>query len=288
MNKFAVSTRSCVLLLMLACTAAFAAASREKNAGQAGPSVDGYQLVWADEFNKDGCPDPNNWTYEHGFARNKELQWYQPENAICENGWLIIEARRQIKPNPYYDPQSNNWKRKRKNAHYTSACLKTTGLGEWTFGRFEIRARIDARQGLWPAIWTLGSARQWPGCGEIDLMEYYDNSILANACWSDGNKKIRWDSSKKPITEFNDRQWALKVHIWTMQWDQKEIRLYVDQTLLNTIEIEKTLHPQLAISPFHEPHYILLNLAIGSTGGDPSKTTFPSRFEIDYVRVYQK
>lgn len=251
-----------------------------------------YKLVWADEFDKDGRPDPNNWMYEQGFVRNEELQWYQPDNARCERGLLIIEARRERLPNPNYDPDSNNWRRSRQHAEYTSACLKTSGLHNWTFGRFEMRGRIDTRAGLWPAFWTLGSARPWPGCGETDIMEYYRGLLLANACWAGERRWTAvWDDLKKPITDFGDpAEWSSKFHVWRMDWDKDHIRLYVDDELLNTIELSKTVNrtPDKA-NPFHEPHYILLNLAIGGTnGGDPSPTEFPARFEIDYVRVYQK
>jgi len=251
-----------------------------------------YKLVWADEFNRDGRPDPNNWTYEQGFVRNEELQWYQPDNARCENGMLIIEARRERLPNPDYDPDSNNWRRGRRYAEYTSACLKTSGLHNWTFGRFEMRGRIDTRAGLWPAFWTLGSARGWPGCGEIDIMEYYRGLLLANTCWAGERRWAAiWDDLKKPITEFGDpAEWSSKFHVWRMDWDKDNIKLYVDDELLNTIELSKTINrtPDKT-NPFHEPHYILLNLAIGGTnGGDPSPTEFPARFEIDYVRVYRK
>ena len=252
---------------------------------------DGYKLVWADEFNVDGRPDPNNWTYEHGFVRNEELQWYQPENATCKDGLLVIEGKRERRANPNYDPDSNSWRRKRRYAEYTSACLKTKGLHQWTYGRFEMRGRIDVRPGLWPAFWTLGSARSWPGCGEIDIMEFYRGMLLANACWASGQQwRPVWDDLRKPITEFTDPDWASKFHIWRMDWDEDAIKLYVDDELLNTIELSKTINqtPDGA-NPFSEPHYILLNLAIGgANGGDPSQTQFPSRFEIDYVRVYQK
>ncbi|HSV98928.1 MAG TPA: glycoside hydrolase family 16 protein [Sedimentisphaerales bacterium] len=250
----------------------------------------GYQLVWADEFNKDGRPDPNNWVYENGFERNEELQWYQPDNAVCKDGLLVIEARRERKPNPGYEPNSNSWRRNRQFIEYTSSCVKTIGRHSWTFGRFEMRGRIDTRPGLWPAFWTLGSARHWPGCGEIDIMEYYRGMLLANACWAGERRwSAVWDDLKKPITDF-DADWSSRFHIWRMDWDKDSIKLYVDDELLNTIELNKTINrtPDKA-NPFHEPHYILLNLAIGGTnGGDPSATEFPARFEIDYVRVYQK
>jgi len=250
----------------------------------------GYTLAWADEFNKDGRPDPNNWVYENGFERNEELQWYQPDNAVCKEGLLVIEARRERKPNPNYDPNSNSWRRNRQFIEYTSSCVKTIGRHSWTFGRFEMRGRIDTRPGLWPAFWTLGSARGWPGCGEIDIMEYYRGMLLANACWAGERRwSAIWDDLKKPITDF-DPDWSSRFHIWRMDWDKDNIRLYVDDELLNTIELSKTINrtPDKA-NPFHEPHYILLNLAIGgANGGDPSATQFPARFEIDYVRVYQK
>lgn len=280
-----------LLAMGLVMIAALGCASKPHKAVLPKPAVEdtAWNLVFADEFDTEGRPDPDNWTYERGFVRNNELQWYQPENAFCENGWLVIEGRREKKPNPNYRPESRRWQRSREYAEYTSACLLTRGLHEWTYGRFEIRAKIDARPGLWPAIWTLGSARRWPGCGEIDIMEYYDNSILANACWSDGTRNPAWDTVKKPLTDFGGFEWASKPHTWRMDWDRESIRLYVDDILLNTIEIDRTVHPDLEISPFREPHYLLLNLAIGgSQGGDPSDIPFPSRYEIDYVRVYQK
>ncbi len=251
----------------------------------------GYRRVWADEFDRDGRPDPRNWAYEDGFVRNEELQWYQPENAVCKGGFLVIEGRRERKPNPRHRAGSRNWKESRESAEYTSSSLITRGLHQWTYGRFEMRGRIDTRAGLWPAFWTLGSARPWPGCGEIDIMEYYKGTLLANACWgSDKPWTPVWDSFRKPITEFPDPDWSSKFHIWRMDWDEESIRLFVDGQLLNTIELKKTANRDAeGKNPFREPHYIILNLAIGGkAGGDPSRTEFPSRFEVDYVRVYQK
>lgn len=256
--------------------------------------VDGatdYRLAWADEFNKDGRPEPNNWTYERGFVRNEEAQWYRAENARCENGLLIIEARRERKANPNYDSRSRSWRRSRQYAEYTSASLTTRRLHSWTYGRFEMRGRIDTRAGMWPAFWTLGSARGWPGCGEIDIMEFYRGMLLANACWASGQRwRPIWDDLRKPITEFGDPEWSSKFHVWRMDWDKENIKLYVDDELLNTIDLSETINKTPdGVNPFHEPHYILLNLAIGGTnGGDPSQTKFPARFEVDYVRVYQK
>jgi beta-glucanase (GH16 family) len=253
---------------------------------------DGYRLVWSDEFNVDGRPDPKKWTYEHGFVRNNELQWYQKENAFCKDGRLVIEGRRERKANPNYKKGAGGWKQSRKFIEYTSSCLITKGLASWKYGRFEIKARIKTQNGLWPAIWFLGVEGEWPSNGEIDLMEFYGGKILANACWGTKARwKAKWDDFKKPVKSFGDPKWDEKFHVWRMDWDEKSIKLYVDDLLLNTIDVTKTINPtdRGPKNPFRQKHYMLINLAIGGkAGGDPSKTKFPTRYEIEYVRVYQK
>ena len=248
-------------------------------------------LVWADEFDRDGLPDPANWGYEEGYVRNRELQWYQRENAVCRDGCLVIEGRRERKPNPGHRPGSRDWRQSREFIEYSSACLITRGKHAWQFGRFEIRARIVAADGLWPAIWFLGVDGRWPDNGEIDLMEYYDDSILANACWGgEPRGQPVWDNAKVPLASLGGPDWDKKFHVWRMDWDEKQIALYVDDHLLNTIDLTKTRNPpgRGPANPFHQPHYLLVNLAIGGTqGGDPSQSPFPTRYEIDYVRVYR-
>ncbi|PSR54615.1 beta-glucanase [Adhaeribacter arboris] len=251
----------------------------------------GWQLIWADEFNTPGRPNPNNWNFEKGFVRNLEAQIYQPENAWCENGYLIIEARREQKQNPAYQANSTDWRTNREFAAYTSASLTTQGKHQWQYGRWEMRGKIDIRPGMWPAFWTLGVSGEWPRNGEIDIMEYYRDSLLANVAWGTAKQyQAKWSTTKKAITSFNDPNWAQKFHVWRMDWDEKYIRLYVDGLLLNEVNLTKTVNQDgTGINPFHQPQYMLLNLAIGgANGGNPSKTTFPVRFEVDYVRVYQK
>jgi beta-glucanase (GH16 family) len=248
-----------------------------------------YQLVWQDEFDEEGKPSTSNWNFEEGFVRNNEHQWYQPENAFCKDGFLIIEARKEQRPNPNYTPESDNWKESREFIEYTSSSLRTKGLHAWQYGRFEIRAKIDTSPGMWPAFWTLGEKGSWPACGEIDIMEYYRGMILANAAWAGPEDKTMWDDLKKDVDSFNDPNWANEFHIWRMDWDETAIKLYVDDILLNTIELEKTVNQRSNIeNPMKQPHYIIINLAIGgNNGGDPSATEFPRKYIIDYVRVYQ-
>jgi beta-glucanase (GH16 family) len=252
------------------------------------PSYPGYSLVWADEFSRTGEPDPTRWTYEHGFVRNRELQWYQPQNARQADGLLIIEARRERVPNPRYQAGAGDW-RNREYAEYSSASLMTRGLHSWRYGRFEMRGRIDTRAGLWPAFWTLGTAGDWPHNGEIDIMEYYRGILLANVAWG-GAKRFEaiWADSRKPIDSFKG-DWSNRFHVWRMDWDERAIVLSVDGEPLNEVLLSRTVNQDgTAANPFHQPQYLLLNLAVGGTqGGDPSKTAFPARFEVDYVRVYQ-
>jgi len=253
----------------------------------------GYHLLWADEFNTGEQPNDRFWSHEQGFVRNKELQWYHSDNASISNGLLVIEGRRQEVKNTRYKNSSKDWRYNRKKAWYTSSCIKTKDKFSFQYGIMEVRARIDTSMGMWPAIWTLGVDNRWPANGEVDQLEYYrinnEATILANAAWANDQMKPVWDSAKIPFKSFVDEEpdWADKFHIWKMEWTEKYIRLYLDDRLLNEIDLSKTLNAD-GTNPFHQPQYILLNLAIGANGGDPANTTFPRNYEVDYVRVYQK
>ena len=247
------------------------------------------KLVWHDEFNINGAPNPANWSFERGFARNHELQWYQPENAFCTNGLLVIEARREHKPNPNYIVGSDDWQTRREWIDYTSASLISRRRQQFKYGRFEMRARIDTRLGSWPAFWTLGTSRgtDWPACGEVDIMEYYTGTVLANFGFSlDGRTK--WLANKKPLAELGDAAWSKQFHIWTMDWDEQKINLLLDGKLMNHLDLTDADNADGG-NPFHQPIYFILNQAVGGdNGGDPSQTKFPIRYEIDWVRVYQR
>jgi beta-glucanase (GH16 family) len=250
---------------------------------------DGYQLVWNDEFDVDGRPNAANWKYENGFVRNEELQWYQPDNARVEGGLLVIEGRRERVTNPNYQAGSTDWKTNRQYAEYTSASLLTSGLHSWQFGRWEMRGRIVAKAGLWPAWWSLGTSGEWPSNGEVDIMEFYNGKVLANvACGTTTRWVAKWDSVTKDVSSFGDPAWDTKFHFWRMDWDDQKIDLYLDDVLLNTTDLASMLNPD-GNSPFRQTHYMILNLAIGgANGGNPAATPFPTRYEVDYVRVFQK
>lgn len=259
---------------------------------------DDYKLVWSDEFDYSGAPDSTVWNFENGFARNEELQWYQKENAYCKDGLLIIEAKSEKRENPIYEEGSNDWRRSRRFIECTSSSVTTSGKKEFLYGRFEVRARIPVGKGAWPAIWTLGNAMEWPSCGEIDIMEFYRKNnvphILANACWGTEQRwNAKWQSKAVPFSHFLEKNpdWASEFHIWRMDWDETSIKLYLDSELLNEIFLKDTYNGSLGNNknPFMQPHYILLNLAVGGiNGGATVPEAFPMRYEIDYVRVYQK
>jgi beta-glucanase (GH16 family) len=221
-------------------------------------------------------------------VRNNELQWYQPENAVCTNGLLLIEARREHKPNPDYSSNNPNWRADRRWIEYTSASLTSRRLQEFTCGKFEMRARIDTRLGSWPAFWTLGDTPGvgWPACGEVDIMEYYTGKVLANIGYG-LNGHIKWSSIRKPIADLGGEAWSKQFHTWSMEWDPQKIDLLLDGTLMNHLELDSADNADHG-NPFHSPVYFILNQAIGGEcGGDPAQTDFPVRYEIDWVRVYQ-
>lgn len=256
-----------------------------------------YKLVWSEEFNTEGKVDTVVWNFEHGFVRNNEDQWYQEDNAFCQNGKLVIVAKNEEKPNPNYLVKSQDWRHNRSLIEYTSASINTRGKKEFRYGRFEIRAKIPTQRGAWPAIWTLGRNKPWPSNGEIDIMEYYliNNipHVLANVAWgTDRPYQAIWDSQTVPLSEFLsiDPDWGNKFHVWRMDWTEEAIRLYLDDRLMNEILLKNTQNGSIGnySNPFKQPHYILLNLAIGGDhGGKPDREAFPLRYEIDYVRVYQ-
>jgi beta-glucanase (GH16 family) len=240
----------------------------------------GWKLVWADEFDTDGLPDSTKWGYD--TVRNKdgwynnELQYYaanRPENARVEGGRLIITARKEsLTTQPDYGGQA-----------YTSARLLTRGKIDWTYGFFEIRAKLPCGMGAWPAIWTLGSRGTWPDDGEIDIMEqtgWGPGKILGTAHMKDFNG----GNGKGGSTQITDTCGSF--HNYQVKWTQDAIVWGIDG--VTYAQYVKMPGAAYGSWPFDFPQYMLLNLAIGGTlGGTPDDSLFPMQMEVDYVRVYQ-
>jgi beta-glucanase (GH16 family) len=253
----------------------------------------GMKLVFREDFNYGGVPNPEIWSCETGFQRNEELQWYQSKNTNCKNGCLVIEGKKENFPNHNYIPESKSWRTNRQNVNYTAASLISKDKKSWLCGRFEVRARIDTPMGAVPAIGTLGIDKEWPSCGEVDMLEFYRPdgvpSIWANvASGTNVRYKGKWDSVKKTLPSLitKDKRCPEKFHICHMDWNKDSINLYVDNELLNTTLLSETINTD-GNNPFLQPHHLLLNLALGANGGDPSQSRFPITFEVEYVHVYQ-
>jgi beta-glucanase (GH16 family) len=250
-----------------------------------------WKLVWSDEFDRPGQPDPKKWTYENGFVRNEELQFYtvgRRENARVENGCLVIEARREDWRNPKYQPKGRSWMQTREKALYTSASLTTENLASWQYGRFEIRAQVTAGKGTWPAIWMLGTNINkvgWPACGELDIMEFLGKdplTIHGTIHYADPQKKGGHLSSGKSTKTTVPA--ANGFHLYAMEWNEKTIELFCDGQKYHSFDLDQAgTGPD---NPFRKPQYLLLNLALGGWGGPIDDQAMPQRYIIDYVRVY--
>jgi beta-glucanase (GH16 family) len=255
-----------------------------------------WKLVWSDEFDKPGLPDPNKWKYEVGFIRNNEQQYYTQsrlENARVENGKLIIEAKAEHFKNPDFDPTRKDSKRARNSkeaAEYTSASITTRGKFDWTYGRLEVRAKLPSGRGTWPAIWMLGSNSSqlgWPAAGEIDIMEFVGfepNVVHANI----HTRKYNHVQKTGKGSQISVPEASTSFHVYALEWFPDRLDFFVDEKKYFTYANEGSGKDAW---PYDKPQFLILNLAIGGAWGgakgiDPS--IFPARYEIDYVRIYQK
>ncbi|WP_137167047.1 glycoside hydrolase family 16 protein [Salinimonas lutimaris] len=280
---------------------------------------DDWTLVWQDEFSAPDI-DTQRWSFEENCwgGGNNEQQCYtaREQNAFIEDGKLIIRALREDftgADNPDGNSQSQ------RTLPYTSARLRSLNKGDWTYGRFEINARLPFGQGTWPAIWMLPSDYRygsWAASGEIDIMEAV-------------NLKASSDDPATPDTQENrihgtlhyGRQWPGNVysgaayrlpgninpadgfHEYAVEWEEGEIRWYVDdvhyatQTADGWYSQYQDTSGQWATAPspapFNERFHLLLNLAVGGSWaanvneGGIDESVFPQQMAIDYVRVYE-
>jgi beta-glucanase (GH16 family) len=258
------------------------------------PAVGGdWKLVWSDEFDKPGLPDPTKWNFEQGFIRNHEAQYYtrnRLQNARVEDGMLIIEARKERFPNSAYDPKAPEGSRNsRQFAEYTSASLTTRDRASWKSGRIEVRAKLPPGKGTWPAIWTLGTNMAqvgWPACGEIDIMEFvgFDPGIIHANIHTRKYNHIQKTGKGSQITV---RDCSDSFHIYALEWDSQALSFFVDDKKYFTYTNEGSGKDAW---PYDADQFLILNLAIGGDWGGAKgidESAFPQKYYIDYVRVYQ-
>jgi beta-glucanase (GH16 family) len=253
-----------------------------------------WKLVWFDEFDYQGLPDPAKWDYEEWcFAKNEEEQFYKRatlKNSRVEKDCLIIEAHKERTLNPKYNQDSKIWGADREFAEYTSASLITRNIVSWKYGRIEVRAKQPSGRGTWPAIWMLGDNDNkvgWPRCGEIDIMEFvgYQPDLVHGTVHTNYNniKKNKGVGAKILVPGISDN-----FHIYSIEWDSREIKFFVDDIHYHTYSNNDQGEE---FWPFDQKFYLILNLAIGGVWGGIEgidDTIFPARFEVDYVRVYQR
>ena len=239
-------------------------------------SYPGLALKWSDEFNGNTLNDAT-WNYETGGNGwgNNELEYYTNRNKnsfITKGGYLVMEARREV-------IGSNN---------YSSARLQTKGKEEFTYGRMDIRAKLPKGQGIWPAIWMLGSnisTLSWPACGEIDIMEllgHEPNKVYGTMHWGDagGPSTHIGGNFTLPTEDFSQ-----KFHVFSIVRDASKIEWYVDG-----IKYFTGYKTNVAGNyPFDQPFFFILNIAEGGNwpGNPDANTVFPQRMIVDYVRVFE-
>ncbi|RED48992.1 glycoside hydrolase family 16 protein [Seonamhaeicola aphaedonensis] len=234
----------------------------------------GPQLIWSDEFDGNGMPNASKWTFDIGDGcpnlcgwGNSELQHYtdRSENVKVEDGVLKISARKESY----------------QGAQYTSARLITKGKFEFTYGKVDVRAKLPASKGTWPAIWLLGSNIDtvgWPVCGEIDIMEQTGdnkNKVLGTCHWSNNGSNASYG------LESNISNASSEFHVYSMEWTETFIKIFLDDVEFYEITLNESL-------PFNKNFFLILNVAMGGTlGGTVDSGFTEDTMEIDYVRVYQ-
>lgn len=285
--------------------------------GMAEPPA-GYELVWADEFDYTGAPDPAKWTHEIGGGGwgNNEKQVYTDslDNSRADGEKLIIEVQ-----------QDNEG----RTPNYTSARLVTRGMGEWKYGRIEARAKMPTATGTWSAIWMLAAEdiygdNYWPDNGEIDILEHvgYEEDPLFKAIKNDPQLPNvhstlhtikRNHLSGQGIGESTFVPDATSAfHVYGMTWTEDKLEFDVNGVVYHTV-LKEDVVPQRnppddpwEFWPFKEKFYLILNIAIGGNWGGHFNSTiypedspygtngidhdavWPQRMEVDYIRVYQQ
>jgi|GEM_PF-6320915 len=241
-----------------------------------------WELVWSDEF--DGTSlDANKWSFQTGDGcpdlcgwGNNELQWYQSDNISVSDGLLTITAREE----------------QAGGKNYTSSRIRTINRGDWTYGRFEIRAKMPEGKGLWPALWMLPTDPSiygvWAASGEIDIVEVLGDkpeealgTLHYGGSWPDNQKNGA--TFALPQGSFSD-----DFHVFAVEWFETEIRWFIDDQQYATITNWSSSGGAFP-APFDVDFHILMNVAVGGNlPGNPDATTsFPQAMQVDYVRVYE-
>ncbi|MBN2795612.1 MAG: glycoside hydrolase family 16 protein [Clostridia bacterium] len=239
-----------------------------------------YELVWSDEFDYEGLPDDEKWSYDTGGSGfgNHELQYYTSDaNAYVANGFLTITARKEAY----------------KNMDYTSSRMITKNKGDWLYGLIEVKAKLPEGTGTWPAIWMLPTDWKygnWPDSGEIDIMEHvgYEMGKIHGTIHTESYNHMKGTQLGKSVI----REDAHEIfHLYKIEWLPDKIKFYVDDKLYFVYKPYNLVNcPTEAEWPFDQRFHLLLNIAVGGDWGGAKgvdDSIFPQEMVVDYVRVYQ-
>jgi len=263
----------------------FTNCNSDRKSSKKTPPAEKYELIWADEFDKDGLPNSQNWSYDVGDGcpnlcgwGNNELEFYTKEklkNCRIENGHLIIEAHKE----------------KMEKREYTSARLVSRGKQEFKYGKFEFKAKLPKGLGTWPAIWMLPDNMSdhggWPLCGEIDIMEHvgYARDSIYGTIHTQAYNHMK-GTQKGGNMYLPDAEDAF--HIYTLEWTKDKMIWAIDENEYFSFENE---NKGVEAWPFDKPFHFIFNIAVGGNWGGKhgvDDSVFPQKLEIDYVRVYKK
>ncbi len=259
------------------------------------PRSDEWELVWGDEFDYEGKPDPAKWSYNiwKPGKVNLEDQYYtdREKNVRVEDGMLVIEAHLED-----YE-----------GAKYTSGRIHTEGKADFLYGRFDIRAKVPRGQGTWPAVWMLptdpfryattceagadwqGSSTcdAWPNSGEIDILEHvgYQMGHVHGTVHNRAYYWVNWEQRKGRLLDYDVDQ---EFHVYSIEWSADRIDMFVDDVLYFTYMNEGT---GWEAWPYDHAYNLIINIAMGgawgSAGGPTDDSALPQKLLVDWVRIYQ-
>ena len=254
-------------------TASNASSSRESSSSES-------TYLWHDEFDGENI-DTDKWTFEIGTGAsgwgNNEWEYYtdRKENAYVQDGILHIRANKED-----YE-----------GSKYTSARMITKGKFSFTYGTVEARIALPVGKGIWPAFWLLGQnidAVSWPACGEIDIIETVnsENIVYGTNHWANGSEYATYGNN---TGNYRDQKFELDVtqfHNYKFTWDEKYIRMFVDDFMYHEILIENNTGDT---EEFHKPFFFILNVAVAGNwpGFEVDDAQFPNEMLVDYIRVTQ-
>jgi len=291
-----------------------------------------WELAWEDEFNATSCildthgifrPSPEFWTCEEGYQRGY-LQWYTADNVQCNDGNLVITSKPQktysetascksfsedlsdadcsICGPPYFDNEAPACRMLARNgslacdcaasAQYSSGSVMTKDKKEFSYGLFEMKAKIDTRAGARPSWWAVGDdfRQTWPGNGEIDIIDAFQNRVKASV-YHAKNTAAGLAPAKHEAARAIDQDWEDHWHVWQMEWDEHFIVMRIDSQEIFRLDLTQAEQEDWSNNPFinGKPFSMIVNLAMGknrTTAGE--YPCDPVTLQVDYIRSYTK